>query len=232
MGRETDELIHSIMHVAQLQAGVHLPVLYAHVSDYDQSFNRVRVMIPAWGDGTGAPLLTGWIPLQSPMVGNKAGFQYCMKGGASFTNPTAGELVELLVMDESNGAYIAASPVYTTKMVPPAVILPDTMNPGELLVAHESGTFIYMQQGGGLQFQSSKLAFFGGTVVAQPSIQGTLTDNTGGVASVIMAAIAGTPTSYAADAVIIRAWIAQIVLSLNALTQALSTGKLNLVTHP
>lgn len=250
-----DEFVHAIMQLSQLQASVHLTVLYGHVSDYDVDTHRVRCMIPVWADGSGAPSLTNWIPLMSPSVGAGAGMQYALKGGASFTSPTDGELVAVLVLDDNSAALLAVGPFWTAKMATPSTQLPAPMNPGELVMFHESGSYMYFQQNGQIKlsgqsgsylqiqqngeidlngpvlFLGSKLGFYNSAPVAQQTIQPMLTDTTGGVASTTLAPITGTSVSYPADAVILRAWAAQFAASFNALTTALAQAGINIVKH-
>jgi predicted NUDIX family NTP pyrophosphohydrolase len=236
-----DELVHAIMHLSQLQASVHLTVLYGHVSDYDVDTHRVRCMVPAWADGSGAPSLTNWIPLASPSVGPGSGIQYALTGGASFTNPTDGELVAVLVLDDSSAALLAVGPFWTSKMATPSTQLSAPMQPGEIVTYHASGSYLYFQQNGNVivngptqflgdvEFSGGKIGFYNSAPVAQPTVQPDMIDATGGVANLTLGPITGTSVSYPADAVILRAWAAQLVKSVNALTDALAASGINLV---
>ena len=237
-----DEFVHAIMQLSQLQASVHLTVLYGHVSDYDVDTHRVRCMIPVWADGSGAPSLTNWIPLMSPSVGAGSGIQYALKGGASFTASTDGELVAVLVLDDNSAALLAVGPFWTAKMATPSTQLPAPMNPGELVLFHASGSYMYFQQNGNVivngptqftngavQFSGSEIGFYNGTPVAQPTIQPALIDATAGTAGPTLGPISGVTVTYPADAVVLRDWAASIVKSLNAITAALDANGINLV---
>lgn len=250
-----DEFVNAIMQLSQLQSSVHLTVLYGHVSDYDVDTHRVRCMVPIWADGSGAPSLTNWIPLMSTSVGAGTGLQYALKGGASFTAPTDGELVAVLVLDDNSAALLAVGPFWTVKMATPSTQLPAPMLPGEIVTFHESGSYLYFQQNGKATlngptgsyvqidqngqvnlngptlFVGPKIGFFNSAPVVQPTIQPPLIDNTSGVASTTLAPISGTSGSYPADAVILRAWAAQFAASLNALTSALAQAGINIVKH-
>jgi hypothetical protein len=138
-------------------------------------------------------------------------------------------------------------------MATPSTQLPAPMNPGELVMFHESGSYMYFQQNGKVtlmgqsgsylqidqngqvnvngptEFLGSKIGFYNSSPVSQPTVQPDMIDATGGVASLTLGPITGTSVSYPADAVILRAWAAQIVKSVNALTDALSASGINLV---
>lgn len=148
MAQEFDELAATIINLASLQ-GHYLPLLYAHVSDYDPTTHSVRCFIPAYQAGNTASQLTGWIPLVAPAVGQGFGIQYAMHGGATFDDPTAGELVILMVMNDELGVFVSALPIFTTRMPPPGPAL----NPGELLVQHERGSNLYFKATGEVLLQ-------------------------------------------------------------------------------
>jgi hypothetical protein len=251
-----DELVHAIMHLSQLQASVHLTVLYGHVSDYDVDTHRVRCMVPAWADGSGAPSLTNWIPLASPSVGPGSGIQYALTGGASFTNPTDGELVAVLVLDDNSAALLAVGPFWTSKMATPSTQLSAPMQPGEIVSYHASGSYLYFQQNGQINlngqagsyleiesggqidlngpvlFKGPKIGFYNSAPIAQPTVQPSLIDTTGGTASITLLPLTElTSGPYAADAAILSAWAAQFAKTLNAFTAALAQAGINIVKH-
>lgn len=248
-----DEFVNAIMQLSQLQSSVHLTVLYGHVSDYDVDTHRVRCMVPIWADGSGAPSLTNWIPLMSTSVGAGAGMQYALKGGASFTFPTDGELVAVLVLDDNSAALLAVGPFWTTKMAVPSTQLSAPMLPGEIVTFHESGSYLYFQQNGQVTlngptgsyvqidqngqvnlngptlFVGPKIGFFNSAPVVQPTVQNTITDTTGGTASTTFAPIVAGTGYLQSDMIAVKNALAQIALSLNALTSALDASGVNLV---
>jgi len=144
----SDLLTEAIMHAAEVRRGDFFPVLFAHVVTYDPTQHAVQVMIPAYTGGEGTPTMSGWIPLMSPMVGNGFGVQFCLHGGATYSNPTGGELVVLFVMDDSTGAFMAAMPFFTPAPFMPPPGTTQTLKSGELLIKHESGSNVYMKSTG------------------------------------------------------------------------------------
>ncbi len=146
-----DELVNYIMHIANMAAKSFPPFLYAHISDYDPETHMVRVMIPALRGANNAPFLSGWIPFQSAWVGSGWGVQFAPLGGASYENPDAGELVLVQVLDSDDGAYMVAQPYFTNKMLPPLV----SIQAGEGIIQHKSGTYIYLKNTGDLAIQTN-----------------------------------------------------------------------------
>lgn len=149
----SDELVHTLLHMSQLQQGVRLPFVWAHVAEYDPSTHTVRCLIPIYREGSSAPTLTGWLPVMPMMAGPNVGIQYAFKGGASYSNPTNGELVLVLILDDAFGAYVAIGPWFNSIMTPPSQVV--NLSPGELLIRHADGQYIYLKNDGSISLITS-----------------------------------------------------------------------------
>jgi hypothetical protein len=223
-----DELLHTILHAAQLQASHSEKVLYAHVAAYDPKQHAVQCIIPAYTTGNGVPVLSGWIPAMSLMVGNGWGIQYVLKGGSTYQKPTAGELVALLVTDDTTGAYLATPPFFNSQMAPPGATT--SLNPGELILKHESGSYIWFHENGTievkgpLQHTGTTLGFYSKTPASQPTIGPNLTGSSGAA----IPAFVPLTGVYSADFVSIGGMLEQLrecVVALQKASVAIGTAK-------
>lgn len=146
--------------------------LIGHVIEYDPKTNMCRVYLPtrrAQDEGDNdQPMETGWIQFGSPMVGNKFGFQYCLKGGATAENPEKGEQVQVSIQDRQSGLCAVASLTYNDEMLPPGGGDDESeddedngaesdneasqkLKPGELIFKHESGSFLKFYENGDIR---------------------------------------------------------------------------------
>ena len=144
---DIDEFAHMIKHLSGQQAGDFKPSMYGHASAYDPLLHRVKLLVPSLRDIDGKPMLTGWIPLQTLMVGNGSGIQFAPNCGATLENPTAGELMQISVIDRDGGLSLAAGFHYTQVMAPPF----GEMQGGELGIKHQSGSMSYYHQNGDIE---------------------------------------------------------------------------------
>ncbi|MBY0548725.1 MAG: hypothetical protein K2W95_15755 [Candidatus Obscuribacterales bacterium] len=162
--------IHDVMQQAQQQVGDVKLVLFGHISSYDPTLHAVRVIIPQYRDSNDSPLETSWIPLGTLAVGNGFGIQYAPKGGATASNPGDGEQCAVLVFNRGTGLMASAQLFFNDLMVPPGngdnetqdYIGAQSVDPygrnmleaGELVMRHQSGSFIKMYDDGQIQVVS------------------------------------------------------------------------------
>ena len=155
-------------------------VLFGHVSSYDPETHAVKVMIPQYDDEDEQPYLTGWIPLGSLAVGDKFGIQYAPKGGATSEEPGKGEQCQVMLVQRSTGLAQVANLMWTDEHTPPGKGKSDSeeeesggenepekgdsedpeglkkLNPGELVIRHESGSFIKFYEDGNVQVYAAQ----------------------------------------------------------------------------
>jgi hypothetical protein len=149
-----DEFIHQTKLISQGQAGDYRPFVWGHVATCDPKLSRVRCIVPTLRSDSGVPILTPWMELGTLMVGNGWGIQYIPIGGASFTNPTAGEKVQIHVVERTNGVAVVATLAFSSLMLPP---LPNG-KPGDFIIRGPNGNSIYLQStasGAKLQMNST-----------------------------------------------------------------------------
>jgi hypothetical protein len=157
-----DEFLHLLTHHTHRERGNLVFVAYGHIAQYHPTTGAVKVVLPVHRDLTDTPMMTPWIPLGSLWVGNGFGIQVYPHGGATLQNPTAGEQCIVLAIEQDIGVSVVACLCYTDAMRPPGGI-----QPGEVLVQHESGTKLYFHQSGELEIvaasgQSVQLTVSGG----------------------------------------------------------------------
>lgn len=144
MSSETDEFAHLVKQMASAQMQDIRSFIYGHISNYDPSLHRVRVMFPTLRDENGNPALSPWMPLNSCWTGNAFGFQAAPLGGATNENPTAGEQVMVNLVERGRGISLAANLVFNNSQLPPNT----TLAPGEAIAKHMAGSYLYFQQTG------------------------------------------------------------------------------------
>jgi phage terminase large subunit-like protein len=118
-----DELLHIIRHAAS-GLGEPQPFRYGYISTYDATQHRVRCIIPSMTDQDGTPLLSPWMPLGTPYAANGAGIQVIYHGGATETNPTAGEQCLIALFDPRRGVSAVPCTFFHANAPPPATNLP------------------------------------------------------------------------------------------------------------
>jgi hypothetical protein len=97
------------------------------VQNYDPARYAARVLLMP------EEILTGYLPMGSPWVGDEWGF---------FAGPSVGDAVEVHFQQGSKGAGYIGSRFYTAKSPPVAV------PSGEFLLAHQSGSLIHLANDG------------------------------------------------------------------------------------
>lgn len=179
-----------IRHAAAL-GGDTTPFRYGHIATYDPAQHRVRCIIPSMSDENGNPLLSGWMPMGTLSAGAGYGMQVIYQGGATVTNPTAGEQVMISVFDRQRGVAAVPCMFYHAASTPPATNLPskedgyntaaDVSVPGDVIISAPSQTaggansFIRVRTSGQIQIWSA------GPVTADVIGGLTATVNTGDV---------------------------------------------------
>jgi hypothetical protein len=169
---DADQFAHMIRHAAA-QGGDITPFRYGHVASYDPTQHRVQCIVPSMTDQDGTPLLSPWMPLGTPFSGNGFGVQVILQGGASATNPTAGEQVLISVFDRQRGVSAVPCMFYHGTAKPPATNLPtvkegytgaaDPVLPGDVIISAPPATtggansFIRIRQSGAIQIWSAGL---------------------------------------------------------------------------
>ncbi len=117
---DQDEFLHTLMHAAQLQAGIRLNVVPGHVASYDPIHHRITCVLPTYiYPQTGEMRVSGWVPLFSIGCGSGWGIQIVPYGGSTQENLGAGEQVWLLVVDMETAAYVAAGFTWNAVMGTP-----------------------------------------------------------------------------------------------------------------
>lgn len=119
---------------------------------------------------------TGWCQVGSLMVGDHFGIQYALKGGATAEHPERGEQVQLSIQHRPSGLAAVANLTFNDTMPPPGGgnnngggggggnnIDPTTdtdgsqqLQPGELIIKHESGSFIKFYQTGDVRLYTAQ----------------------------------------------------------------------------
>lgn len=140
-----DEFAHLIRQTAGQQLVGYRPAVFGHVATYDPVRHAVRCIVPSLRDADDAPLETPWLPLGSIWVGSGWGVQIAPKGGASATNPTGGEQVQIAMFDRERGVMATPCLFFTDAMLPPG-----GLQAGEALFRHETGTFLKFDAAGDL----------------------------------------------------------------------------------
>ena len=224
---DEDELIHAIMHAAQQQLSGTNWHVNANIASYDPRTHRVRCIIPHYVDGSGGEaLLTGWLPLQTPIIGNGWGMQYAPFGGATPDSPQSGEPVVLAVVEQHRGIYTVEAMFWGTNA---AVAFPG-LQAGELIIKDSKGSIIYWQSNGDITISAAQDVLI--------DCANNLTATVGNAASIDCASLTAT-VSGAADLTAATASVtaSQITLgasgqTLQELVTAAAISVFNTHTHP
>lgn len=142
-----EQLIHQIKQAAAQQDIDQRYFVFGHVSTYDPATHRIRAILPSWRDELGRPIQTGWIQLGTVAVGNGFGLQSAPYGGATMQNPTAGEQVQIELVDRVRGVGIVAAMLYNNVMQPPSTAI-GGLAPGETVLRHQTGTYVWLRASG------------------------------------------------------------------------------------
>ncbi len=173
-----DEMTHAMLHAAAQQSGSPLTAIPAFVASYDPSQHAVRCIIAPWVNaGYSQSQMTGWVPLMTPWMGNGWGMQIAPFGGATQDNPAQGEQIMLLVVNASNGSYIAGGYLYSSRSSPPNTAL----GAGEAVLQHETGSKLYFQSDGSVLVNAAAnlTATAAGNITATAGGNATVTANGG-----------------------------------------------------
>lgn len=173
----SDDLHSIIKMVAEQQVGNHRAFAYAHIASYDPTLHRVRVVFPTLRNGDGAPVLSPWMPLATVWAGAGFGMQVAPYGGASITDPTAGEPCVIELIGRKFGAAATAHLYFNGQVTPPLT----TLQPGEALLQHKTGSLLHFLTTGDVQLTTA------GNLSA--TVGGNLTATVTGTAAVYAAAI-------------------------------------------
>ncbi|HEY9678684.1 MAG TPA: hypothetical protein V6C76_11785 [Drouetiella sp.] len=124
------ESFHAMLHGAQSQIHDVKLIKSAFVSSYDEEKPAVKVIIPQDrdADDDSKAAETDWIPLMSFAVGDKIGFQWAPKGGATPENPEDGEQVCILILQRNEGVFVCPLFMFNESMTPPGAGLDDSDN--------------------------------------------------------------------------------------------------------
>lgn len=165
-----DQLGHMLRHVAQ-RGGEQTPFRYGHIATYDPALHRVRCIIPSMNDQDGNPLLSPWMPLGTLSAGAGSGIQVFYEGGATVSDPTAGEQVLIATFDRQRGVSAVPAVFFHSNNLPPSTNLPSTSDgysdaadasvPGDIMISTASATeggantFIRLRKDGTIQIWSA-----------------------------------------------------------------------------
>lgn len=158
------EFVHLIKQLCAQQMQDVRMTRIGHISSFDPKTFHCRVILPELRDHTGAVIESPWMPLGSAFVGSGYGMIFHPKGGASPTDPTAGEKVIVQFADKDGGLAYAANLLFSTTQLPPT---PSDFAPNEWLVAHESGSIIRLYTNGDISIgaNSNLILAAGGDVI-------------------------------------------------------------------
>jgi hypothetical protein len=162
-----DQFAHAIRHLTA-QQGDQRPFLYGHIASYDPKLHRVRCIIPSMTDQDGTPLLSPWMPMGTLAAsGGGAGIQIIYQGGASVSNPNAGEQVMIAMFDRNRGVAAVPAVFFHSTNPPPSTNLPTTddgyssaaspVAPNDIIISAPSATaggansFIRIRQNGAIE---------------------------------------------------------------------------------
>lgn len=147
-----DEMVHLWMQMAQSQLQEFRPFVWGYVASYDPKRHYVTVIVPNYRDpDTGEAVVSPWMPLGSPWVGNGFGMKFAPFGGATSAKPSAGEACQVSLIERETGVCWGANLMYNDVMQSP---LP-AIAAGEGLIQHKSGSRIYFRADGSIILQST-----------------------------------------------------------------------------
>lgn len=142
-----DQLLHQIKQATDQVILDVRPWVYGHISSYDRTTHRVRLVIPSWRGEESVPQYSPWLPLGTLYAMGSIGIQWAPVGGATLENPTAGE--QCVILLNNRGVGFAAVPcMFWNQTTPP----PGSagINPGELLIQDQNQSQIYVQSNGNI----------------------------------------------------------------------------------
>lgn len=185
-----DQFAHMLRHTAT-GGGDITPYRYGHIATYDMDQHRIRAIIPSLTDQDGTPMLSPWMPMGTLSAGAGFGIQVIYAGGASTTNPTAGEQVLVGFFDRQRGVSAVPCMFFHANHPPPATNLPKKSDgygsdaakpaPGDVIISAPSATeggansFVRMRQSGDVE------AWIAGKLLADAIGDVDVTTETGNV---------------------------------------------------
>ena len=164
-----DDLAPLIKQICRQEMETTSNVVFGHVASYDATTHRARWIIPSNADGDGGYVLTGWAPLGAAFASSGFGIQIAPKGGATFDNPTAGELCVLHFIDRANGVIAGGSMLFNQ-----TIAVPDaTLQPGEIMIKSEAGAQLKLDNQGNAALTTPKDLTAAVTGNLNATVQGT-----------------------------------------------------------
>ena len=135
---QSAELVQIIKQVAAQQQDNRF-FAYGNIAQgsYDATTHRVKVVFASLRDDYGNPVISPWMPLGSPWVGNGYGMQAA---------PVGGEQCVVELISRQRGTHVCAYLVYN--YASPA---PGGLNAGEAILKHQSGSFIKFHANGDIE---------------------------------------------------------------------------------
>jgi hypothetical protein len=152
------EFNHLALQNAREAAGTNVFTLVGQVSGVDPTTNRIKVVIPSWTNDNTTYMESGWIPLGTPVAGNRYGIQLLPFGQATVKDPLAQknsqngntpmtEQVLVHVLGTKRGLYIQSVQMFNQVDIPPSGYQDDISNVkasnGEWLLKHSTGSYLY-----------------------------------------------------------------------------------------
>lgn len=153
------EIAHLFQLMAQRSVGQAPEPVFGHISSYDADSHSVKVIIPSERSLNGTPFVTSLIPLGSPWAGQKFGLQIAPLGGATIENPTAGELVIIMPIDEKSGLRFVATMIYTDATPSRGLVEDDEepkLKPGEAVMRDQKGSYWRFQENGDIVVKTNQ----------------------------------------------------------------------------
>ena len=163
---ELAEILQLIQHQSYARSSDNVWNIQGHIANWDPATGAVDAVIPIYTDEDAVQYVqTPYMPLASAMTGNGFGMQYRPIGGASVTNPTGGEEINIQITDTEIGAIGSASLVFNQSLqIPPSQNLANNtttptppgngntqLQPGEFIIRHQTGSYIRFFQNGDIQ---------------------------------------------------------------------------------
>ncbi|QOR55291.1 MAG: putative baseplate assembly protein V [Phage 67_12] len=197
-------LINAMRLQAQRQASARQETTVGQITSYDPATYSVRVQLQAEG------ILTGWLPLCSPWIGN---------GWGMFAAPSVGDMVTVQFFGADIEAGFVQSRLYND------IDRPLSVPSGELWLVHQTGSFAKLTDAGQLLLQDQA-----GSVVTLNG-DGTITVSCSGNASVsvggnLNATVSGNATANVTGNLSVTAAAASITAPTTITGDVSITGKL------
>lgn len=179
---DESEFLHLLQQQANRQITGIKSAYVGYIQSYDPSTHMVQVLNPLAGQGPtpdnsfgggpmGLPLKSPWIPLASSYVGlsngtglinagvTHYGIQIAPLGGASQFDPTAGEQVLVINLQNEIGYSACAFLMFNDHAIPPGAGIPVLgvpLAPGEMLVVTATGTVVHFSNSGDVTILARK----------------------------------------------------------------------------